>query len=91
MYKDFQKKEPTKAERMMFELAMHQQSIERSLWTNSAFASALAMLLKVDPKQIAAMLVNSNDEIKKYSQEINDEIERLEKEKKPEAKTEDKQ
>ncbi len=81
-YKDYQKKEPSKSERALFELAMRQEMIERNLWTNSAFMSALAMLMEVDPQKIAELLTNGNDKIKEYSGKINEAIEKLEKEKK---------
>ncbi len=77
------KKEPSKSERLLYELAMRQEMIERNLWTNSAFMSATAMVLDIDPKKIAELLTNGNDKIKEYSGKINDAIAELEKEKQP--------
>jgi len=92
MANDFLKKEPNKTEKMLYELAMQQHSMERSLWSTSAHVVSLAIALGADPKKVAELMVGGNEKIKAYSKVINDEIERLEKEKKeksapePEAK-----
>lgn len=83
--KDFQKKEPTKNEKMIFELAMHQQSMDRSTATNSAFIAAVALIQNIDPKKVAEFLTTGHDKIKEYSDKINEaiaEIEKAEREKK---------
>ncbi len=76
--KDYLKKEPTRSERALYEMAMHLQHLDRSLISNSAHAVALGMLLDIKPEKIAEILVNSNDKIKEYGQAINAEIEKLE-------------
>lgn len=84
MAKDFQKKEPTKNEKMLFEVAMHQQMLDRSLATNSAFIAAVALMQNIDPKKVAEFLTTGHDKIKEYSDKINEaigEIEKAEKEK----------
>ncbi len=84
MYKDFKKKEPTKGEKMLFEVAMHQQMLERSLSTNSAFIAAVALMQNIDPKKVAEFLTTDHEKIKEYSDKINAaiaEIEKAEKEK----------
>jgi hypothetical protein len=87
MASDFQKKEPSKNEKLIFELAMQQHSLERSVWSTSAHVVALALVLGVDPKKVAELMVGGDEKIKGYSKTINEEIERLEKEKAPKAET----
>lgn len=89
-HNDFKQKEPSKNEKMLLELAMHQQSIERNLWSTSAFASALGLILNADPGKIAELLVNGDDRIKEYSGKINQAIEKLDKEKKAKEATSEK-
>jgi len=91
MPKDFQKKEPTKNEKMLFEVAMHQQMLDRSLATNSAFIAAVALMQNIDPKKVAEFLTTGHDKIKAYSDQINvaiGEIEKTEKEKQAQNKPE---
>ena len=45
MSKDYLKKEPSKIEQALYEMAMHLGHLDRSLATNSAFISALGLLL----------------------------------------------
>ena len=86
MAKDFFKKEPTKTEKVLYELFMQQQGMERSLMTNSALLCALAMEIKISPEKLAEMLINSNEKIKDYSKLLNEAIDKLEKEKHTEHK-----
>jgi hypothetical protein len=88
MGNDFQKKEPTKNERMIYELAMNQQHMERSLWSTSAHVVALGLALGADPAKVAELLVNGDDKIKEYSKVVNDKIQELEKAKQPADKVE---
>ncbi len=91
--KDFQRKEPTKNEKMIFELAMHQQSMDRSTATNSAFIAAVALMQNIDPKKVAEYLTTGHDKIKEYSDKINQaiaEIEKAEQDKKKEQAQEPK-
>jgi ABC-type Zn2+ transport system substrate-binding protein/surface adhesin len=81
MANDFKSKEPTKAERAIYELAMRQEMQDRSLMTNSALLVSLGILLDVKPEDMAEMLINKNDKIKEYSTKINEIIDKLEKEK----------
>lgn len=82
MANDFLKKEPSKNEKMLFELAMQQHSMERALWSTSAHVVDLALASGADAKKVAEIIVNHDEKIKDYSKQINEEIERLEKEKK---------
>lgn len=91
--KDYLKKEPTRNERALYEMAMHLQHLDRSLVSNSAHMVALGLLLDIKPEKIADILVNGNEKIKEYGQAINAEIDKLEtaKRAKPaENKTEEK-
>ena len=76
--KDYMKKEPSRNERALYEMAMHLQHLDRSLVSNSAHMVALGMLLDVKPEKIADILVNGNEKIKEYGQAINAEIDKLE-------------
>jgi len=82
MANDFLKKEPSKTEKILYDLALQQHSMERSLWSTSAHVVALALALGADPKKVAELMVAGDEKIKEYSKVINKEIERLEKEKK---------
>jgi hypothetical protein len=78
MANDFKQKEPSKTERMLYELVMAHNQMEKGLWSTSTVAMALAMLTKQDPKEIAELMVNGDAKLKEYSQKINDEIKKLE-------------
>jgi hypothetical protein len=80
MANDFKKKEPTKTEKVLYELMMRQEMADRNLWTTSAHVIGLGMLLDIKPEQIAEMLVNGQEKVKVYGQQINQAIEKLEKE-----------
>jgi hypothetical protein len=82
MANDYLKKEPSKTEKMMYELAISQQHLERSLWSTSTVLMALAILSKADPKEIAEMMINGDEKIKEFSTKINEEIKKLEEAKK---------
>ena len=82
MGNDFKKKEPTKTEKVLYELMMRQEMMDRSLWTTSAHVIALGKLLNIAPEKVAEILVNGNEEIKEYGNKINEAIAKLEKERK---------
>ena len=87
MANDFKKKEPNKTEKVLYELFMQQQGMERNLITNSALLISLAMLLKIEPEKLAETLVN-NETIKEYSGKVNATIEKLELEKRAKEQSE---
>jgi hypothetical protein len=91
MGKDFLKKEPSKTERMLYELAMHQETIERRQLTNSAHILAMGMLLNVDPEKIAALLANPDDKVKEYGDKINKALDKFYSEQKAKETSEPKQ
>lgn len=86
MAQDFKKKEPTKSERMIFELAMHQENIERNVYANTNTTLAMALLLGVDAQKIAQLLTTDNQKVKDYAKVINEAIDKLEKERKDKDK-----
>jgi len=81
MGKDYLKKEPSKTDRMIYELVMAQNSMEKGLWSTSSLVMVLAMLTKQNPKDIAELMVNGDEKLKEYSGKINEEIKKLETEK----------
>ncbi|HVY68162.1 MAG TPA: hypothetical protein VHA30_04695 [Patescibacteria group bacterium] len=81
MASDYIKKEPTKNEKMIFELAMNMQQMEKGLWSTSTVAMALAILVKVKPEEVAELMVNGDDKIKEFSNKVNEAIKQLEAEK----------
>ncbi len=81
MANDYLKKEPSKNEKMMYQLAMSQQQMEKGLWSTSAHMVALAILTKVDPEKVAEILVNGDAQIKEYSQKVNERVKKIEEEK----------
>ncbi len=85
MAKDFLKKEPSKTEKVLYELMMAQNSMEKGLWSTSSLVLVLAILTKQDPKAIAEMMVNGDEKLKEFSGKINEEIKKLEAEKRPAA------
>lgn len=78
MANDYLKKEPSKTEKMMYELLMSQNSMEKGLWSTSSLVMVLAILTKQDPKAIAELMVNGDAQMREYSTKINDEIKKLE-------------
>ena len=76
MSNDYKKKEPTKTEKVLYELFMQQQGMERSLVTNSALLVSLAMLMNIEPEKLAEAL-SDNEKIKAYSDRINKKIDEL--------------
>src|SRR5438552_3020013 len=81
MANDFQKKEPTKTEKMIYELVMNQNSMERGLWSTSTLVIILAMLTKQEPEKIAELMVNGDSQIKEFSNKVNEAVKKLEAEK----------
>ena len=79
MAHDFKKKEPSKTEKVLYELFMQQQGMERALTTNSALMISMAMILKIEPEKLAEALAD-NKPIKEYSDRINKKIDELENE-----------
>lgn len=82
---DFKQKQPSKTEKMIYELFHHTQRMEQSLWTTTSMVTALAYILDVKPEKVAELLTKDHEKIKEYSTKVNEEIAKLEKEKKEQA------
>ena len=52
MPNDYIKKEPTKTEKFMYELAMHQQQLENQTFSKSMTVLAVALALGADAEKI---------------------------------------
>lgn len=81
MPNDYLKKEPTKTEKLIYELAMNQRQMEKGLWSTSAHVVALGIALGVDPKKVGEILADGDEKIKDYSNKVNETIQKLESEK----------
>ncbi len=79
MATDFKKKQPTKAEQMFYDMAMSMDMLDRRLWTTSSFVTALAVISGAKPERIAQMLTDQK-EIQEFSKQINEAIDKIEKE-----------
>lgn len=90
MASDYKQKEPSKTERMLYELVMAHNQMEKGLWSTSTVVMALAILTKQDPAKIAELMVNGDDQLKDYSNKVNEEIKKLEVEKHKDHKHEEK-
>jgi hypothetical protein len=81
MSKDYLKKQPTKTESMIYELAMAQRQMENGLWSTSSLVMILAILTKQKPEEIAELMVNGDAQLKEYSDKVNEIIKKLNTEK----------
>ncbi len=81
---DFQGKQPTKNEKMFYEIAMQLHDLDYRVWSISSHMLAMGMLLNIDPKKMAEYLTGDENKIKEYAQKINEEIEKIRAAKKPE-------
>lgn len=77
MAKDYLKKEPTKNEKMLYELAMHQQMMDERVYSTSLHLLALGKALDIDPKKMAEILTDETEKLKEYGNKINEEIEKI--------------
>jgi len=86
MAHDYLKKEPSKTEKIMYELAMHQQNLEQSTFSNSMTILAVAVALGADADKIAKLLTSDDEKIKEFGKKINEAIDKIkDKEEKKEA------
>ncbi len=81
MSKDYLKKQPSKTESMLYELAMAQRQMENGLWSTSSLVMILAILTKQKPEEIAELMVNGDVKLKEYSDKVNEVIKKLNTEK----------
>ena len=86
MPNDYIKKEPTKTEKWLYELAMAQHQIEKGLWSTSTVVMALAILTKTKPEDLAELMANGDPKIKEFSEKVNEIIKKKQEEKNPQDK-----
>lgn len=77
MAKDYLKKEPSKTERVLYELMVRQHDLDHRILSTSAHAVALGLLLGADPERVAELLVNGQEKIKEYGNRINKRMDEL--------------
>jgi hypothetical protein len=88
MSKDFLKKEPTKTEKVLYELMLGQQELDRRVFSNAAHILAVGLVAGLDPEKVAEMMDN-DAKIKEYSDKVNAKLKELhEARHKTETKTE---
>jgi len=85
MSKDFQKPEPTKNEKMFYEIAMHLNDLDHRTWSVSSHVLAMGVLLKIDPEKMAEILTADEKVLSEYAKKINDAIQKIQKEKAPKS------
>lgn len=83
MPNDYIKKEPSKTEKMLYELAMAQHQMEKGLWSTSTLVMVLAILTKQDPQKIADLMINGDEQIKEFSGKVNELAKKLDEAKHP--------
>jgi len=88
-HNDFKKKEPSKTEKVLYELYMQQYMLERNLMTTSAHVVALGILMDIAPEKIAEMLTDGNEKIKDYSDKINKALDEIQQKKQAAGKTDE--
>jgi len=77
MPNDYLKKEPSKTEKLMYELMMHQQQLENQTFSNSMTVLAVALALGADAEKIAKFLTTDEEKIKEFGKSINAAIAKL--------------
>lgn len=77
MPNDYIKKEPSKTEKMLYQLAMNQRDMDRHIMSNSAQILALGVALGVDPEKIAKLLTTDEEKLKEHGKKINEAIQKL--------------
>ncbi len=76
MPNDYVKKEPTKTEKLLYELVIAHNQMEKGLWSTSSVVMALGILTKTDPTEVAKLLVDDT-KLKEYSEKVNAEMKKL--------------
>jgi hypothetical protein len=76
MANDFKQKEPSKTEKMLYELAMHQNRLENQTFSNSMTILAVALAMDADAEKIAKYLTTDEEKIKELGKKINDLIDK---------------
>jgi len=66
---------------MFYEIAMHLNDLDHRTWSVSSHVLAMGVLLNVDPKKMADILTGDEKVLSEYAKKINDEIQKIQKEK----------
>lgn len=74
---DYIKKEPSKTEKFMYELAVHQQQLEQQSFSNSMTILAVALALGADAEKVAKFLTTDEAKLKEFGKAINEAIDKL--------------
>jgi hypothetical protein len=77
MPNDYLKKEPSKTEKVMYELMMRQQQLEHQTFSNSMTVLAVALACGADAEKIAKFLTTDEEKIKEFGKSINAAIDKL--------------
>lgn len=78
MSSDYLKKEPSKTEKMLYEVVMSMRQMEKGLWSTSTVVMALAILTKTKPEDLANLMSNGDSQIKEFSEKVNEHVKKLE-------------
>lgn len=85
MAHDYLKKEPTKNEKMLYELAMRMEMMDRSHYSMSMHLLALGKALNISPEKMAEMLTAKTEDLQEYGKQINEAIDGIRKKDEAEA------
>lgn len=77
MPNDYLKKEPSKTEKVMYELLMRLQQLENQTFSNSLTVLAVALAAGADAEKIAKFLTTDEEKIKEFGKSINEAIAKL--------------
>lgn len=74
---DFNKKAPTKTEKMIFDLAVFQQEIEKNLWSTSQLVLCMALANNLKPEDLAELMINGGEKLKEFTVLLNNKMKDL--------------
>ncbi len=85
---DFLKKQPSKNEKVFSEITMYLHDIDHRIWSVASQVLAMGLVQKVSAKHMAELLTGSDEKLQEYAKQINEEIKKIEADRKPEAEHE---
>lgn len=85
--KDFLKKQPSKTEKMMSEFMMYMHDVDHRMWSVASQVLAISLIQKIEPKKMAELLSGNEAKLQEYAKQVNEEIKKLEAERKPGEET----
>lgn len=74
------KKQPSKTDKVFYELMVQNQELQHRLMTNSAHLVAMGIELKISPEKMAEIMVKQQDKISEYAKAMNTAIDTFESE-----------